>query len=108
METIKQFTEQKIKEFVDILNIQMTKENVNEITYGDKLAALGGLNMAISIMKLIDPTFRLERLISAIDGAVKGENVMTAFDNSEFEKYKAETQEKWGSTDAYKEHTDNF
>ena len=30
---------------------------------------------------------RLERLISAIDGAVKGENVMTAFDNSEFEKY---------------------
>ena len=47
---------------------------------------------------------RLERLISAIDGAVKGENIMTAFDNSEFEKYKAETQEKWGKTDAYKEH----
>ena len=47
---------------------------------------------------------RLERLISAIDGAVKGENVMTAFDNSEFEKYKAEAQEKWGETDAYKEH----
>ena len=47
---------------------------------------------------------RLERLIFAIDSAVKGENVMTAFDNSEFEKYKAETQEKWGKTDAYKEH----
>ena len=31
METIKQFTEQKIKEYVDILNIQMTKENTNEI-----------------------------------------------------------------------------
>ncbi len=49
---------------------------------------------------------RLEWLISAIDGAMKGENVMTAFDNSEFEKYKAETQEKWGKTDAYKEHAE--
>ena len=49
---------------------------------------------------------RLERLISAIDGAVKGANVMTAFDNSEFEKHKAEAKEKWGSTDAYKEHTE--
>ena len=49
---------------------------------------------------------RLERLISAIDGAVKGENVMNAFDNSEFEKYKAEAREKWGKTDAYKEHAE--
>ena len=49
---------------------------------------------------------RLERLISAIDGAVKGENVMTAFDNSEFETYKAEAREKWGKTDAYKEHAE--
>ena len=47
---------------------------------------------------------RLERLIFAIDGATKGENVMKAFDNTEFEKYKAEAQEKWGSTAAYKEH----
>ena len=49
---------------------------------------------------------RLERLISAIDGAVKGENIMEAFDNSEFEKYKAEAKEKWGNTDAYKEHAE--
>ena len=47
---------------------------------------------------------RLERLISAIDGAVKGENVMKAFDNNAFETYKAEAQERWGNTDAYKEH----
>ena len=33
---------------------------------------------------------RLERLILAIDRAVEGENIMNAFDNSEFEKYKAE------------------
>ena len=49
---------------------------------------------------------RLERLISAIDGAVKGENIMKAFDNSEFEKHKVEAQEKWGKTDAYKEHAE--
>ncbi len=49
---------------------------------------------------------RLERLISAIDGAVKGENVMKAFDNSEFEKHKAEAKEKWGHTSAYKEHAE--
>jgi len=47
---------------------------------------------------------RLERLIAAIDGAGKGENVMSAFDNSEFEAYKAEAREKWGETDAYKQH----
>ena len=47
---------------------------------------------------------RLERLISAIDDAEKGEIIMNAFDNSEFERYKAETQERWGNTDAYKEH----
>ena len=29
---------------------------------------------------------------------------MTAFDNSEFEKHKAEAKDKWGSTDAYKQH----
>ncbi len=29
---------------------------------------------------------------------------MSAFDNNEFEKYKAEAREKWGKTDAYTEH----
>ena len=47
---------------------------------------------------------RLERLICAINSAVKGENVMTAFDNSQFEKYKTEVKEKWGKTEAYAEH----
>ena len=49
---------------------------------------------------------RLEKLISAIDDAMKGENVMKAFDNSEFEKHKEEVKERWGQTDAYKEHTE--
>ena len=49
---------------------------------------------------------RLERLISAVDEAMKGANVMNAFDNSEFEKHKVEAQERWGSTDAYQEHAE--
>jgi DNA-binding transcriptional MerR regulator len=47
---------------------------------------------------------RLERLIASIDDAMKGENVMHAFDNTEFETYKEEAKEKWGNTDAYQEH----
>jgi DNA-binding transcriptional MerR regulator len=47
---------------------------------------------------------RLERLIAAIDGAAKGENVMNVFDSGELDQYKAEAQERWGHTDAYKEH----
>ena len=42
--------------------------------------------------------------IKDIEDAMKGENIMVAFDNSEFEKYKEETREKWGKTSAYKEH----
>ena len=47
---------------------------------------------------------RLERLICAIDGAAKGENVMNAFSNAEFETYKNTAKEKWGNTEAYKEY----
>ena len=47
---------------------------------------------------------RLERLIAAIDSAAKGENVMGAFDNKEFEQYKAEAKQRWGSTEAYREY----
>mgnify|MGYP003290607831 FL=1 len=48
---------------------------------------------------------RLEKLISAIDSAKKGENIMNAFDNTEYENYKNEVKEKWGNTDAYKEYS---
>ena len=65
----------------------------------DKMAALKEQKQLLVLKKE-----RLERLISAIDGAVKGENVMTAFDNSEFEKTKAEVKARWGNTDAYKEY----
>lgn len=55
---------------------------------------------------------RIERLISALDDAVKGVGTMNfdAFDNKEYdaarEKYAAEAKEKWGNTDAYKQFSD--
>ena len=49
---------------------------------------------------------RLERLIASIDDAMKGENVMKAFDNRDYEAYKAEAQKKWGNTEAYREYAE--
>ena len=57
MERLKKFLQTKIDECINIIKIEMTKENVNEITYGDKFTALGGLNMAVATMRQIDPTF---------------------------------------------------
>ena len=51
---------------------------------------------------------RLERLIAAVDRAVKEENVMKEFDNRKFEQqkelYQKEAQERWGKTTAYAEY----
>ncbi len=51
---------------------------------------------------------RLERLIEALDSAKRGEYVMKAFDNKEYEEtkkqYEKEVKERWSETDAYKEH----
>ena len=49
---------------------------------------------------------RLERLISAIDGASRGENVMNAFDKTKIEGYKQEAKARWGDTAAYTEYTE--
>ena len=49
---------------------------------------------------------RLEKLISAIDGAAKGVNIMKAFDNTELENYKDEVKERWGKTEAYKQYSE--
>lgn len=57
METLKKFLQTRIDEYINILKIQMTKENIHEITYADKFTALGGLNMAVDTMKQIYPTF---------------------------------------------------
>ena len=54
---------------------------------------------------------RLDRIISALDSAMKGEIVnMNVFDNSEFEEkrneYAKEARKKWGDTAAYKEYAE--
>ncbi len=67
----------------------------------DKTKALGEQRKLLKLKKE-----RLERLILAVDDAMKGENVMRAFDNSEFENYKAEAKEKWGMTGVYREHAE--
>lgn len=65
----------------------------------DKAKALQEQKMLLTLKKE-----RLERLITAIDGASKGENIMDAFRNAEFETYKQEAKERWGGTDAYREY----
>lgn len=57
METLKNFLQTRIDEYIEVLKVQMTKENIHEITYADKFTALGGLNMAVATMRQIDPTF---------------------------------------------------
>lgn len=49
---------------------------------------------------------RLERLIAAVDNAVKGDNVMNAFNNNDFEQYKAEVRKRWGNSQAYAEYSE--
>ncbi len=53
---------------------------------------------------------RLQRIIDALDDATKGKVTMAVFDNSDYEtarkQYEAEAKQRWGETDAYKEHTE--
>lgn len=72
----------------------------------DKQAALKEQKHLMTLKKE-----RLERLITALDGAMKGESfTMNVFDNSEFEaqreQYATEAKKKWGNTDAYKESSE--
>ena len=93
----------RMQEILFYRELDFSLKSIGEILSSpnyDKSKALNEQKQLLTLKKE-----RLERLISAIDGAVKGENVMKAFDNSEFEKHKAEAREKWGNTDAYKEHT---
>ena len=93
----------RMQEILFYRELDFSLKSIGEILSSpnyDKNKALNEQKQLLTLKKE-----RLERLISAIDGAVKGENVMTAFDNKEFEKYKAEAKEKWGQTQAYQQHT---
>lgn len=81
-------------------SLKSIREIISSPSY-DKVKALKEQKRLLTIKKE-----RLEGLISAIDGAMKGENIMCAFDNREFKKHKAEARERWGSTPAYKEYAE--
>ena len=92
----------RMQEILFYRELDFSLKNIGEILsspHYDKSKALKEQKHLLTLKKE-----RLERLIAAIDGAMKGETNMKAFDNSEFETYKAEAKEKWGNTDAYKEH----
>ena len=92
----------RMQEILFYRELDFSLKSIGEILsspHYDKSAALKEQKKLLVLKKE-----RLERLISAIDGAVKGENVMTAFDNSEFEKTKAEAKSRWGDTDAYRQY----
>ena len=92
----------RMQEILFYRELDFSLKSIEEILsspYYDKSKALAEQKYLLTLKKE-----RLERLFSAIDGALEGENVMKAFDNSEFEKLKAVAKEKWGNTEAYKEH----
>ncbi len=99
------YDEQSLLRMQEILfyrELDFSLKSIGEILSSpnyDKNRALNEQKQLLTLKKE-----RLERLISAIDGAVKGENIMTAFDNSELEEYKIEAKERWGKTAAYKEY----
>ena len=96
----------RMQEILFYRELDFSLKSISEILSSpnyDKSKALNEKKQLLTLKKE-----RLERLISAIDGAVKGENVMNAFDNSEFEKYKSEAKERWGSTTAYGEYTEKI
>lgn len=68
----------------------------------DKTAAIRKQKELLTLKKE-----RLEKLISALDEAEKGEVSMNAFNNNEYEaarkQYADEVKQRWGGTDAYKE-----
>lgn len=92
----------RMQEILFYRELDFSLKSIGEILsspHYDKSAALQEQKKLLVLKKE-----RLERLISAIDSAVKGENVMTAFDNSEFEKTRAEAKARWGDTDAYRQY----
>ena len=94
----------RMQEILFYRELDFSLKNISEILSSPKYDKHKALNEQKQL--LILKKERLERLILAIDGAVKGENIMKAFDNSELEQYKSEVIEKWGETSAYKEYTE--
>jgi len=94
----------RMQEILFYRELDFSLKRIGEILsspHYDKTAALQEQKQLLILKKE-----RLERLISAIDGASKGENVMDAFDKKEIEEYKQEAKARWGDTAAYAQYTE--
>ena len=94
----------RMQEILFYRELDFSLKRIGEILsspHYDKTAALQEQKQLLILKKE-----RLERLISAIDGASKGENVMNAFDKTKIEGYKQEAKARWGDTAAYTEYTE--
>ena len=94
----------RMQEILFYRELDFSLNSIRQIISSPNYDKTKALNEQKQLLKLKKE--RIERLIHAIDGAMKGENVMKAFDGSEFEKYKSEAQEKWGKTEAYQQHAE--
>ena len=91
----------RMQEILFYRELDFPLKSINEILSSpdyDKEKALCEQKKLLILKKI-----RLEKLISAIDGAMKGEDIMKAFDKTEIESFTREVKERWGNTAAYKE-----
>ncbi len=99
---------ERMQEILFYRELDFELKSISEILYShdyDKQKALTEQRKLLVLKKE-----RLERIIDALDDARKGKVTMTAFDNNDYEtarkQYETETKQKWGETDAYKEHSE--
>lgn len=98
---------ERIQEILFFKELDFSLKSISEILSSpdyDKQKALKEQRKLLVLKKE-----RLERIIDALDNVKKGKITMNAFDNNEYEtarkQYEAEAKERFGKTDAYKEHT---
>lgn len=102
------YDEKSLERMVEILfyrELEFPLKSIAEILSSpdyDKTAAICKQKELLKLKK-----DRLEKLISALDKAEKGEISMNTFNNNEYEtarrQYADEAKQRWGNTDAYKE-----
>lgn len=102
------YDEKSLERMVEILfyrELEFPLKSIAEILSSpdyDKMAAICKQKELLKLKK-----DRLEKLISALDKAEKGEIPMNTFNNNEYEtarrQYADEAKQRWGNTDSYKE-----
>ena len=97
---------ERIQEILFYRELDFSLKSISEILSSpdyDKQKALKEQRKLLMLKKQ-----RLQRIIDALDSAEKGKITMNAFDNNDYDtarkQYEAEARERWGKTDAYKEH----